>query len=468
MPRGSAASLWESTNRAGLAAERSLWAPDAEMSINALSTGSSLEGDAGALRGRSVLVRTATQLAAALALLEVDGIARRIVLCPPDLASEHLPYVVETAEVDALISDGSAAQTDVPPVATTVRCAPKVRPGAVDRAASHATEWILFTSGTTGVPKMVVHTLASLAGAITPGSSLAAPLVWATYYDIRRYGGLQILLRALLGGGSLVLSEPDESVPEFLMRAQSHAVTHITGTPSHWRKALMFPAARCVTPQYTRLSGEIADQAIIDHLGAFYPNAKVGHAFASTEAGVAFEVNDGLAGFPASYIGRMESGVDLKVEDDTLHIRSSRTARGYLGKAAEPLLDADGFVDTGDVLELRGDRYHFVGRRGGIINVGGLKIHPEEVEAVINRHPGVRMSLVKSRKNPITGAIVAAEVVPVALPEGDDAPRAIEVLKAEILEHCRTALAPHKVPAAIRFVPSLDVTPSGKIVRRDA
>jgi acyl-coenzyme A synthetase/AMP-(fatty) acid ligase len=433
-----------------------------------LTTGSSLEGDSQALRGRSVIVRTSTQLAGALALLESDGVARRIVLCPPDLSAEHIPYVIETAEIDTLVSDRPAAEVGAASAARTVRCSTTIRRGPVDRTASHETEWILFTSGTTGVPKMVVHSLASLAGAITPGSSLAAPVVWATFYDIRRYGGLQILLRALLGGGSLVLSGPGETVPDFLMRAQSHAVTHITGTPSHWRKALMSPAARCITPQYTRLSGEIADQAIIDHLRSVYPGAKVGHAFASTEAGVAFEVNDGLAGFPASYIGRMESGVDLAVEHDTLHIRSSRTARRYLGSVAEPLLDANGFVDTGDVLERRGDRYHFVGRRGGIINVGGLKIHPEEVEAVINQHPGVRMSLVKSRKNPITGAIVAAEVVPVDMPHGDDATRALDALKAEIFDRCRQALAPHKVPAAIRIVPSLEVTPSGKLVRRDA
>ena len=63
------------------------------------------------------------------------------------------------------------------------------------------------------------------------------------------------------------------------------------------------------------------------------------------------------------------------------------------------------------MVELRGDRYHFVGRRGGVINVGGLKVHPEEIEAVINRHPAVRMSLVRGRRNPITGAIVVAEVV---------------------------------------------------------
>ena len=63
------------------------------------------------------------------------------------------------------------------------------------------------------------------------------------------------------------------------------------------------------------------------------------------------------------------------------------------------------------MVELRGDRYIFAGRRGGIINIGGLKVHPEEVEAVINRHPRVRMSLVRPKRSPITGAIVIADVV---------------------------------------------------------
>ena len=81
------------------------------------------------------------------------------------------------------------------------------------------------------------------------------------------------------------------------------------------------------------------------------------------------------------------------------------------GATRPALADADGFVDTGDMVELRGDRYHFVGRRGGIINIGGLKVHPEEIEAVINRHAEVRMSRAKSRRSPITGGIVVADVV---------------------------------------------------------
>jgi acyl-coenzyme A synthetase/AMP-(fatty) acid ligase len=229
----------------------------------------------------------------------------------------------------------------------------------------------------------------------------------------------------------------------------------------------MSGAARRIAPQYVRLSGEIADQAILDSLRGEYPQAIIAHAFASTEAGVGFEVEDGLAGIPASYMERGAHGVDMKVEDGSLRIRSPRTARHYLGHESAPLVDAEGYVDTGDMLELHDGRYYFSGRRGGIINVGGLKVHPEEVEAVINRHPRVQMSLVRSRKNPVTGAIVVAEIVlkpqPEAAPAGGNA-----ALKNEILESCHRELPAHKVPAAIRIVPSLEVTPSGKVARPNA
>jgi len=187
---------------------------------------------------------------------------------------------------------------------------------------------------------------------------------------------------------------------------------------------------------------------------------------------VGFEVNDAREGFPSGMIDpgahERHGGVDMKVVDGSLRIRSSRTAIHYLGPESPALLDPEGFVDTGDLLELRGDRYYFVGRRGGIINVGGLKVHPEEVEAVINRHPDVRMSLVRSRKNPITGAIVVADVVLRAEPDGANAADRAAELKREIMQSCRAALSEHKVPASIRFVPSLDVGATGKLARHHA
>jgi acyl-coenzyme A synthetase/AMP-(fatty) acid ligase len=326
-------------------------------------------------------------------------------------------------------------------------------------------EWVLLTSGTTGAPKLVVHTLASLTAAITTKPDPQQPIVWATFYDIRRYGGLQIFLRAILGVTSLVLSAADEPMSAHLERLGRHGVTHLTGTPSHWRWALLNPAARGISPRYVRLSGEIADQSILDSLRELYPAARSGHAYASTEAGVGFEVNDGLEGFPENLVGQQGTRVELKIAHGSLRIRSSGTARCYLG-TAERLRDHEGFVDTGDIVELREGRYYFIGRRGGIINVGGLKVHPEEIEAVINRHPEVRMSLVRGRKNSITGAIVVADVV---LREKLDpaAQRSLE-LKQEILRVCRERLAQHKVPAAIRFVPSLDLSSAGKTPRHYA
>jgi acyl-CoA synthetase (AMP-forming)/AMP-acid ligase II len=181
---------------------------------------------------------------------------------------------------------------------------------------------------------------------------------------------------------------------------------------------------------------------------------------------VVFAVGDGQAGFPARLVDEAPAGkVELKVEDGSLRVRSPGLAFGYLGAEGGPIAGSDGFADTGDMVERQGDRYHFVGRRGGIINVGGLKVHPEEVEAVINRHPGVRMALVRPRRNPITGAVVVAEIVPATPPEG---PEGEAALREEVLAACRAALAAHKVPAAIRVVPALTVAASGKLQRGHA
>jgi acyl-coenzyme A synthetase/AMP-(fatty) acid ligase len=212
------------------------------------------------------------------------------------------------------------------------------------------------------------------------------------------------------------------------------------------------------------LSGEIADQSILDNLRFFYPQASVAHAFASTEAGLAFDVRDGLAGFPASFIEHPNGEVDMKIADGSLRIRSARTATRYISDQGGALADAEGFVDTGDMLELRHNRYYFVGRRDGVINVGGLKVHPEEVEAVINRHPQVLVSMVRTRKNPITGALVVADVV-LKSPLAEHSPQ-LGNLEHEILELCREALTRHKVPAVIRFVNDLPVAATGKMLRQ--
>jgi acyl-coenzyme A synthetase/AMP-(fatty) acid ligase len=464
--------LWESLARTAGRPSGALVDVGRSVRLDLLERGSCLGGHLEALRGRSVVLAARDQLTAALCLIELDGVARRMVLCPPDLPAEHLPHVARGAQADAWIGD--AARGGLPPgigpgigVVVEVTAGPTPLPCEMTRRTDRDTEWVLLTSGTTGAPKLVLHELASLVSAFAGSpADRGGATVWSTMYDIRRYGGLQIFLRALYGG-SLVLSSPEEPVASFLARAAAAGVTHISGTPSHWRKALMSGASASLRPSYVRLSGEIADQGILDALRAAFPQAVVAHAFASTEAGVGFEIRDGLAGFAASLVGVSGQGVEVDVSHGTLRLRSPGNAIRYLGEGAPPLKDVEGFVDMGDFLELRDGRYYFMGRSGGIINVGGLKVHPEEVEAVINAHPRVRMSLVRARRNPITGAVVTAEVV-LAESAAGAAPASDDVLCREIQEACRAALPAHKVPALIRVVPALAVSASGKLVRPNA
>jgi acyl-coenzyme A synthetase/AMP-(fatty) acid ligase len=457
-PRREVRSLRQAVGAAGGLSGRWLADPNSRISLAALAQGSCLGNRASELRGRSVLLLTRDQLPSALALLELDGVARRLVVCASDVAPEHLPVIMATADVDAVVGDGPASE--IAGGRLFVQSSAAFAPGP-SAAAELETEWVLLTSGTTGVPKLVVHTLATLtAPMIGSGQIGGAATVWSTFYDMRRYAGIQTFLRAMLGGGSMVLSSAQESVGDFLVRVGAHGVTHINGTPSHWRRALMSNAAAKMAPHYVRLSGEIADQAVLDNLRAGFPEAGITHCFASTEGGIIFDVTDVRAGFPPSFIGR-RGNVDVRLVDGSLRVKSDSGALGYLGDVA-PMFEADGYVDTGDMVELRDGRYYFIGRRGGVINIGGQKVHPEEIEAVINRHPGVRMSIVKARKNPITGAIVAADVMPVSEPADPEA------LKKEILDECRAALARYKVPASIRFVPTLDFAASGKLMRRDA
>jgi acyl-coenzyme A synthetase/AMP-(fatty) acid ligase len=439
----------------------------ADVPLARFARASYLGSDLEELRGRVVILAMRDQLAAALSMIELDGVAQRMVLCPQGLSAESISAVAHDAGAEVWVGDTPAPESTG--IMVNICLSTELQPvrGELERRASEATEWILLTSATTGAPKLVQHTLASLTSAFAHQPPAPGTVVWSTFYDIRRYGGLQILLRSLFCG-SMVLSSPEEPVGEFLRRAGATGVTHISGTASHWRRVLMSGAASNMAPHYVRLSGEIADQAILDALHTAYPNAIVEHAFATTEAGLAFEVDDGLAGFPASLVDAPAAGVELKIVEGTLRLRSAGIATRYLGAHGTSLRDSDGFVDTGDRVELRNGRYYFLGRSGGVINVGGLKVHPEEVETVLNTHPRVRMSRVMARRSPIMGAVVSADIVLADVVDAPGAPAAEEGLKNEIIEHCQQSLASYKVPAIIRFVASLEISAAGKLVRPNA
>jgi acyl-coenzyme A synthetase/AMP-(fatty) acid ligase len=412
--------------------------------------------------GLSVLIAAAEPVDCVLPLIELDGVARRLVICPSSLPDGQLAEIAAAADTDVIVADaGFRASPQIAERYRIVRSAGLVHHrSATDHWA--ATEWVLLTSGTTGTPKLVSHGFESLTSNIRRPDTQGEPIVWASFNDTRRFSGLQMFLQAMLTGSTLVLRPSGTPVPEFIKILAETQATHVSGTPTHWRKVLMFPGRGDMKFRQITLVGEIADQALLDGLRAAYPDVRITHIYGSTEAGTGFSVHDGLAGFPASFVGREHKGIELRVDGETLKIKSRRASKGYIG-AVDALHDDGGFMDTGDLVQLVGGRYQFLGRKSGAINIGGSRVHPEEVEAVLNADPDVRMSLVTSRKSPFTGSILVAQVVMAG--RVDRGARSREAIVESLLERCRRSLDPHKVPATVKIVDDIATGASGKLGR---
>lgn len=357
-------------------------------------------------------------------LAALDGQVEAVLLLSGGLAPDTVAALTAAAGCTRIVSD-RADLAALPPATGPRR--PEV-----------PTRWLMTTSGTTGLPKIVPHTLASLSRS-TRAAKGAAP-VWGLLYDPTRFAGMQVVLQALIGGGRLVVPT-DGPLPERLARLAAEGVTHLSATPTLWRRILMVPDRGLELAQIT-LGGEIADQSTLAALRAAHPQARITHIYASTEAGVGFSVKDGQAGFPAAWLHTPPADVAVDLRDGILWLRPPAAA----------------FIDTGDRAEIVGDRVLFRGRDNGMMNIGGVKVFPETVESVLMTLPEVALAKVSAKASPVTGALVLAEV---QLAAGAD-PAAT---RARIIETARAALVREAVPAIIRFVSGFETNAAGKIVR---
>ncbi len=144
----------------------------------------------------------------------------------------------------------------------------------------------------------------------------------------------------------------------------------------------------------------------------------------------------------------------MRIRDGVLEVKSPRQMVSYAGLEPSPVA-SDGWIVTGDQVQVRGDRVFFLGRATSVISVGGSKVLPEEIEGAMLEVPGVREVCAYGVPNPITRFFVGADVV---LAPGQEAGTA----EMRILDHCRATLAAYKIPRKIRFVDSLEMSEAGK------
>jgi acyl-coenzyme A synthetase/AMP-(fatty) acid ligase len=314
----------------------------------------------------------------------------------------------------------------------------------------------LTTSGTTGEPKIIKYSLSDLCHDIPEQSELESGTEseesWLLTYHPASFAGLQVLLTAL--STQAVLISPLESHLQGLTEAFiKHRPTHVSGTPSFWRGLIMalsgsgpFPELKQIT-----LGGELAEQDTLDFLANTFQTARIVHIYATTEAGVIFKVRDKLAGFPATWIEEGINETQLRVNENQLELRRKQKSHGKEEQESAP------WISTGDLVERRGDRFYFKGRVDGVINVGGSKANPEEIEATLRAHPAVADAHVFGRPNPIVGSLVSTHIVLAPGIEADP-----ENLKEEIRQFASERLAAHEIPRMIEFVANIEMNSTGK------
>ncbi len=309
---------------------------------------------------------------------------------------------------------------------------------------------IVATSGTSGPPKLVDHSWDSLLAAARLAEHWHG-LGWMLVYDATRWAGIQVWQQAMLTGGWLVV--PASRDPDVVAKALADEhVSMLPATPTLLRR-LVTSADPTVLAQASldriTLGGEAADAALLDQTRAAFPAAKITQVYATTELGEVYRVADGRAGFPANWLGKaLPGGARLSLRSDgELLVRLSRDT-------AE--------VGTGDLVERRGDRYEFTGRRSDVIVVGGAKVYPKRVEEVIRAVPGVVDARIYGLPSAITGELVAGEIV-LADPLPVDATP--ESIRAAVLAACRASLEPHSVPRILDIVSRIAMTAAGKTPR---
>lgn len=384
-------------------------------------------------------------------LAALDGVADSLLLLAPSSPPTAVTSLMTATGSTVLVSDRHDLSGCVSPGTA-------LRRGAAITSGDRRTSWKMTTSGTTGTPKVIDHDLVTLTRSTKAPRHDEAESRWGLLYDPSRFAGLQVVLQSLLGGGTLLISDPLQPLAQRVSFLIRHGCSHLSATPTLWRKLMMMPASAQLNLRQVTLGGEIADDKVLLALAKRFPHGRITHVYASTEAGVGFAVHDGRAGFPVEYLERLVAGVDVKVVGDGLWVRPPSLPTPAAGSAPQAV-DDEGYLFTGDRVRLHADRVEFLGRDSGWVNIGGTKVQVEQIERTVARHGDVGQCSVMVKKSPVTGALLQLLIVP------RDADCDAVALKRSVKAWCTSQLVREACPAIIKVVSDIPATAAGKVSR---
>ncbi len=317
---------------------------------------------------------------------------------------------------------------------------------------------ILATGGTTGAAKVVLHDLAALLATIKARETRMRRTLPLMRFD--HIGGLDMAWRAL-AGAQLLVAPPAVLNPQNVAAVVArHCVEVMAATPSFLNLLLLSEAHLKYDMGSLRtipFGAEPMPASLLERLRTAFPLVEFVQRFGTSETGALPAAGDG----DGLLLREDGQGYAWKVVDGELWIKSPARALGYLGMDDDDVFGAEGWFKTGDIAECMPDgAIKVYGRKKELINVGGEKVLPAEVETVLLAHPLVMDCRVYAEKNVLFGQVVAVDLVW----RGKD--RDVVSVKRSLHQFASATLARYKLPTVVRLVPHLEFTHNMKKSRR--
>ncbi len=312
---------------------------------------------------------------------------------------------------------------------------------------------VLFSSGSTGKSKAAVHDFVPLLEKFRVTRHRLRAISFLLFDHI---GGINTMLYALSNTGCLITVE-DRSPAAVLRVIERHRVELLPATPTFLNLILISEAYRdfdLSSLQTVTYGTEPMPEATLKNFHARLPAVRLVQTYGLSEVGIMrskSKASDSL------WVKLGGEGFQTRVVDGILHVKAASTMLGYLN-APNPFT-ADGWFDTRDRVEVDGEYFRILGRDSELINVGGQKVYPAEVESVIQEVDNVAEATVFGEPHPITGNIVCARVS--MIKAGDD-----KALRKAIRKACREQLESFKVPVKVEVAQERQYTERFKKLRR--
>ncbi len=346
----------------------------------------------------------------------------------------HRRTYLETAEAQLLLEVNGADQVGV---TRTERGAPE-NPLFGKLRSRCAPGLVIFTSGTSGVPKAVLHDFARILGKFEKPRQRKTTLSFLMFDHI---GGIDTLL-GTLGSGGKVVTVPARDPASVALAIERHRVHTLPASPTFLNLLMMSGLAQerdLSSLQVIAYGTEPMPEVTLQRLREAFPNVALVQTYGMSELGVIRSRSRENGSLWLEFTGE---GHQIKVVDGTLWVKAESAMLGYLN--APDLFDAEGFLNTQDAVLQDGAYLRVLGRASEMINVGGQKVHPSEIENHLLQMEGVSDATVFGKSHPMMGQMVAARV---ALSR----PEELADFKVRMHGFLRERLAAFQVPRFVEF-----------------